>query len=323
MRFDASVFRAALHPAWVSLVLGAALLAGIGGLWVGLQQDAGETSTTFVYARRVGFLDRPLPELESHLNEIINSVEFPEVFERIENRLLLQADRDYDLEIGLVEDTQSLVQIVVETNRSGESDRISRIVAEEMVSFVLAGQDQTVQTEIIDLDNEIERLGDEQVRLVADAGGVPPNQLEARIEAELAGFASGALNAPAGEVTADLREQLSTVQPLATTFDRNVRTIRVLNQQRAQSAVDQLDITSGRESINEEWYRAITPPEPTSNVPVAIAMGFAAGIPALFAAAALVLLNVSRRLTKADRHKQRIAEQVVPEQQQQSAAVSA
>lgn len=301
MGFNARVVRAALQPAWVALVLFATLAAAFGGLWVGLQQDGGETSTSFVFARRVGFLDRPLPSLDDHLNEIVNAVEFPEVFIRIEDRLLLEAGRDYDLEIGVVQNTQSVVQIVVETNRSSEADRISRIIAEEMVSFVLEGQDVSIQTEIIDLEDELLRLQGEQVRLSALAGGVPPNQTVRRLEAEIAGFASGQLDSPGGPFEAELREQISVISSLANEFNRNARTINTLETQLGQTSVERLDITSGRESINEEWYRAITPPEPTSNVPVAIAMAFAAGVPALIVSGALVLLNVSVRLRRDDR----------------------
>ena len=39
MRFDSRVIRVALQPAWVALIIGATLLAALGGLWAGLQQD--------------------------------------------------------------------------------------------------------------------------------------------------------------------------------------------------------------------------------------------------------------------------------------------
>ena len=305
MRFDARIIRAALHPTWVGLVLLATFLAAAGGLWVGIQQPVGETSTSFVFARRVGFLDRPPPSLDDHLNEIINSVEFPEVFIRIEDRLLLEADRDYDLAIGQVDNTQSLVAIDIETGRTGESDRISRIVAEEMVSFVLTNQNATIGSEITDLADEIVRLEGEQVRLTALAGGVPPNQLANRVETELAGLVSGRLVASRPEVETVLRDQLATVSPLASEFNQNARSLRTLQTQHAQTRLERLDITSGLTSINEEWYRAITPPEPTSNVPVTIAIAFAAAVPAFIAASLLVILNVARRLARADQLAER------------------
>lgn len=321
MRFDSRVIRVALQPAWVALIIGATLLAALGGLWAGLQQDTGETSTSFVYARRVGFLGRPLPDLDDHLNEIINSVEFPEVFIRIEERLLLEADRDYTLEIGVVENTQSLVQIVVDTDRSGEADRISRIIAEEMVSFVLDGQGVSIDNAIDDLDAQVTRLEGEQVRLTALADGVPPPQLVRRFEAELAGFATGQLDDPVTNFEAALRNQINTLSPLADEYGQNELSIRNLRRERAQAGVDRLDINSGRQSINDEWYRAITPPEPTSNVPLAVAMAFAAAVPALIIATGLVLLNVGRRLARADR----LAQPARPDTDQEPtpAAVSA
>ena len=301
MRFDARVIRAALQPAWIGLVVLATLLAAAGGLWVGIQQPGGETSTSFVFARRVGFLDRQLPSLDDHVNEIINSVEFPEVFERIEDRLLLQAERDYDLTIGQAENTQSLVTIDIETDRTGESDRISRIVAEEMVSFVLTNQDGSIEGQITDLEDEVVRLQGEQVRLTALAGGVPPDQLVRRFEAELAGFASGQLDAPVTNFEGSLRQQLNLMGPLASEFSQNARSLNTLQTQRAQTRVERLDITSGLTSINEEWYRAITPPEPTSNLPVSIAVAFASAVPAFIVATGLVLLNVARRVSRDDK----------------------
>jgi len=300
MRFDATVIRTALQPAWVALALGAAVLAGLGALWVGLQQDAGESSTTFVYGRRVGYLNRTLPELDDHLNEIINAIEFEEVFIRITDRLLLEIGEDYDLEIGVVENTQSLVAIDVTTDRSGEADRISRIVAEELVTFVLAGQGVSIETEITDLENELDRLIAAQGELIELAGGVPPGQLSRRLEAQLAGFARGTLNAPVSGFEDDLRAQLTAVAPLASDYNQNERTIGALHRQRAQSFVEQLDVISGQVSINEEWYRSITPPETTSNVPVAIALAFAAAVPALIVASILVIVNVARRLSQGD-----------------------
>ena len=100
-----------------------------------------------------------------------------------------------------------------------------------------------------------------------------------------------------------LRTQLGEVSPLATEYSQNAQTIGTLTVRRGQSVAERLDIVSGLESINDEWYRSITPVEATSNVPVAIALAFAAGVPALVVASALVLLNVSRRLSQRDKRR--------------------
>ena len=84
MTLHRDVVRLILRPAWLGLIIFSVLAASFAGLWVGLQQDAGETSTTFLFGRRIGYLNRPLPVLDDHLAEIVNSVEFPIVFERIE-----------------------------------------------------------------------------------------------------------------------------------------------------------------------------------------------------------------------------------------------
>lgn len=319
MKLDLAVLRTILRPAWLLLIVGSTLIASLTALWVGLQQDAGETSTTFVFGRRVGFLDRPLPVLDDHLNEIINSVEFPEVFERIENRLLLQAERDYDLQIGTVDDTQSLVQITVRTNRSGEAERIARIIAEEMVAFVLDSQDVAIETEIDDLAANISRLQDEQANIVDLAGGVPPTTAARVIEAQLANIARGQIVDPVAGFEEDLRSQLLELQPLSTTYQTNAQTIRTQETQRAQSQVERLDIVSGQVSINDDWYRLITPVEPTSNVPVAIAMAFAAGVPALVVATTLAVLLISRSLHRRRAIKEERVSSVVDERRAASA----
>ncbi len=311
MRLHADVIKTILRPAWLALIVGSAVLAGLAALWVGLQQDAGETSTTFVFARRVGYLDRPIPVLDDHLNEIINSVEFPVVFERIEDRLLLRAERDYDLLIGQAENTQSVVEITVQTERPGDADRIARIVAEEMVEFVLDTQDVSIVTEITDFDDELTRLRQDQDRLLALAGGVPPTTAQRNLEGELTAILDGNADAPVGNYEADVRERLSALTPLATQYERNASTIRGLERLRSQAIVERIDITSNQESINDEWYRQVTPVEDTSNVPVAVAMAFAAGIPALAVAFVLVSLNVSRRLA-IERRKEEAAAQEQP-----------
>jgi len=308
MRFDADVIKTMLRPAWLILIVGSGLLAGLGALWVGLQQDAGETSTTYVFARRVGYLDRPIPVLDDHVNEIINSVEFPAVFIAIDERLLLEVGEDYDLSIGPAENTQSVVQIDVQTERPGEADRIARIVAEEMVSFVLDTQDVSIETEITDFDVELTRLSEEQTRLVELAGGVSPTVARRSLEAELTTLLDAQASPDTDDVDtpddeaalaayeADLRDRLTDVAPVAIEYERNASTMRGLERLRARAMVERIDITSSQESINDEWYRQVTPVEPSSPVPVAVAMAFAAAVPALVVAFLLVSVYVSRRL---------------------------
>lgn len=300
MKLHRDVVRLIIRPAWLGLIIFSVLAASFAGLWVGLQQDAGETSTTFLFGRRIGYLNRPLPVLDDHLAEIVNSVEFPIVFERIEERLLLQADRDYELTIGVTEDTQSLVEIVVRTDRSGEADRIARIVAEEMVKFVLESQDLSVETEITQLTQEIDRLEDEQSRLIALANGVPPTTAQFRLEQQLAGLLANNATEPVGNLEGDIRDELQFVTPLANEYQRNIISINNLRNQQSAAIVQRSDLLASASSINEEWYRSITPVEETSNVPVAIAMAFAAGVPAAVVATGLVGLNINRRLRKSE-----------------------
>lgn len=288
------------------LILFSVLTAAAGALWLGLQQDAGETSTTYVFGRRVGYLDRPIPVLDDHLNDIVNAIEFPSVFVGIEERLLMDPG-DLDLEIGVVEDTQSIVEITVRTDRSGDADRIARIIAEEMVEYVLREQDLSIATEIDDLTDEIIRLEEDQERIIALSGDVPPTVAQANLEALLRGILSDPDQATAGQLEGTLREQLNALSPLADTYSRNAFRVRQLQQGRAASIVERQDIASSQASINEEWYRSITPVEPTSNVPVAIAMAFAAGVPAALAATVLVILNLDRRLTNDEKIEARLA----------------
>lgn len=301
----ADVLKVMGRPAWLGLIIISVLCAAGAALWVGLQQDAGETSTTYVFGRRVGYLERPLPVLEDHLNDLVNSVEFPVVFARIEERLQLQAEKDYDLTIGIVEDTQSLVEIEVRTKRSGDADRIARIVAEEMVQFVLEGQDLNITTEIDDLTDEIGRLEEEQSRLVALSSGVPPTTARANLEAQLTGLISDPDRTSVGPLEGAIQEQLSALTPLADSYDRNAFSIRQLQRDRSAAIVERSDIAASQASINQEWYRSITPVEPTSNLPVAIAMAFAAAVPAGLASAALVALNLSRRLSRREEFEAR------------------
>lgn len=296
MKFHRDTFRALFKPGWLAIIVVSTLMAALAALFVGLQQDAGETSTTFLFGRRIGYLNRPLPVLDDHLNEIINSVEFPEVFVEIEDRVQLRADRDYELEIGVVEDTQSLVKVVVRTDRSGEAERIARIVAEEMVAFVLESQDLSVSTAIDELQDEIDRIEDEQETLAALAGGVPPITAQNRLERSL--IAVRASDTPVGPLEAEIREQLSVVTPLANDYQRNTISLNNLRRQQSNAIVERTDLLASQASINQEWYRSITPVERTSNVPVAIAMAFAAGVPAGVAAVMLVALNINYRLRR-------------------------
>jgi hypothetical protein len=301
MQIHRDVLKMTLRPVWMSLIALSILSAAGAALWVGLQQDAGETSTTYVFARRVGYLNRPLPVLDDHLNEIVNSVEFPEVFTRIEERLLLQADKDYDLAIGVVDDADSVVEIVVRTNGSGDADRISRIVAEEMVDFVLSTQEETIVAEINDLEREIIRLEDDQARLIALAGGVPPTTARTGLEQQLIGIRAATDDAPIGTLEGQIQERLASIEPLANDYRRNTASLGALKRRRAQSVVERSDISASQASVNQEWYRSITPVEPTSNVPVAIAMAFTAAIPAALASSGLVGINLNRRLTRRER----------------------
>lgn len=298
--------RQMVRPAWLGVIIFSILCAAGGALWIGLQQDAGETSTTFVFGRRVGYLDRPQQILEDHLNDIVNSVEFPSVFAGIDERLLVPDD-SYDLEIGVVDDTQSIVEIKVRTDRSGDADRIARIVAEEMVKFVLENQDLSLATEISDLDDEILRLEEQQEQLISLAGGVPPTTARDNLEALLTNLLSDPDRVTAGPLEGTVQEQLSSLTPLADSYDRNGFQIRQLQQDRAAGVVERQDIASSQGSINEEWYRSITPVEPTSNVPVAIAMAFAAAVPAALLSIVLVSLNLDRRLNNDEKLAARLA----------------
>ncbi len=300
MRFHPDVVRNMTRPGWLAIILLPVLIAAGGALWLGLQQDQGETSTTFVFGSNVGF-DAPLEELEDHIADIVNSVEFGPVFERIEARVLLQADKDYTLNIGLVENTQAVVSIEVRTDRSGEADRISRIIGEEMVRFVLEGVDEAIVAEAQTLDLDLASLVEDQERLVQLAGGVDPVRTEISLERELGAVTAVGGEGPVGTVAGELRAQINNISPLADEFRRNQVLVDDLEAQIATVLVQRTEIAAATSSIGAEWYRSITPVEPTSNVPVAIAMAFAAAVPALIAAAALVALNLNRRLMARDR----------------------
>ncbi|MGI9605923.1 MAG: hypothetical protein ACR2P0_07260 [Acidimicrobiales bacterium] len=283
-----------LRPSWIALILLSVIAAAGAALWVGLQQESQQTATTFVFGRRVGSLDRPIPTLDDHLDDIVNAVEFPTVFEAIEERTLLRADKDYEFTIARVDDTQSVIEIVVQADRPGDAERVARILAEEVVDFVLAGQDLSVATEIRSIESRIESLESEQDRLRSLAFGVNPIVARDRIELELINVSDAG---PASAVEGDLRAQLTNLQPLAESYRRNAFELRRLYTDRARGTVERSDVVASIAGINSEWYRSITPVEAASNVPVAIAMAFAAAVPAALVAIALAALNLNLRLT--------------------------
>ncbi len=288
------------RPVWLGIIVASVLFAAAGGLWLGLQQDQGESATTFVFGSRVGF-DAPLDELEDHISDIVNSLEFLPVFERIEERTLLSAENDYSLNIGILENTQSIVSVEVRTDRSGEADRIARIVAEEMVRFVLEGVDEGIVATQAGLERDLQAIVDDQARLVTLAGNVDPTRAEISIEREIAAINSGLNDDPVGAVEGDLRAQLVNVAPLADEFRQTEVLLTNLERQLANTVVQRTEIEAATASVSADWYRSITPVEPTSNIPVAIAMAFAAAVPAFIAAVILVALNLNRRLVVRDR----------------------
>ena len=294
MQLHPDVWRQLFKPRWLMIIFLSVLLAAGGGLWLGLQQDQGESSTTFVFGSRVGF-DAPLIDLEDHISDIVNSVEFPTVFERIEQRVELEAGEDYDLEIGILENTQSVVSIEIETRERGQASRISTIVAEEMVRFVLEGVGETVATDLEQARRDVADLNTEQERLIDLAGGITPPQAEASINRQLAAVRSDT-NEPVGTLEGRMLQVLSDVTPLADQFRENQLLIDGLEAEVNAIVIQQADIDAASRSISSLWYRSISPAEATSNLPVAIAMAFAAAVPALVLATLLVVLNINRRL---------------------------
>ena len=104
-----------------------------------------------------------------------------------------------------------------------------------------------------------------------------------------------------GAVEGDLRAQLVNVAPLADEFRQTEVLLTNLERQLANTVVQRTEIEAATASVSADWYRSITPVEPTSNIPVAIAMAFAAAVPAFIAAVILVTLNLNRRLVVRDR----------------------
>lgn len=300
MRLHPDLLKSMLRPAWLLIIALAVLFAAGGALVFGLGQDQGETSTTFVFGNRVGF-DAPIIELESHIADIVNSVEFPAVFERIENRVLLTADEDYTLDISILENTQSVVAIEVRTDRSGEADRISRIIAEEMVRFVLEDVDRSIAADFEEIDRDLDLAKEDQARLMALAGDIDPTRAEISLQRELGAITTGLDDDPAGTIEGEIRQRLAILEPLADEYRQNELVRGDLEAQLANITVERAEIAAASASISDDWYRSITPVEPTSTVPVAIALAFAAAVPALVASVLLVALNLNRRLHARDR----------------------
>lgn len=309
MQLHPHVWRYLIRPNWFVIVLLAVVIAASGGLWLGFQQDQGETSTTYVFGSRIGF-EAPLVDLEDHIADIVNSVEFGPVFERIDDRVQLEVEKDYTLEIGVLENTQSVVSIEVQTDRAGEADRISLIVAEEMVRFVLQGVDETIATNLEEVQRDLAALNDEQSQLVQLAGGVTPPQAETSIGLQLVNLRDD-LTAPVGPLEGQLLEQLAFIEPLADSYRQNALLGADLEAEAAEITIQQAEIESATQSISSLWYRSVSPAEATSKLPVAIAMSFAAAVPALVAATVLVILNINRRLVYMARAERRANEATV------------
>lgn len=295
MQLHPQVWRQLIRPTWFLIVVLAVLIAASGGLWLGLQQDQGESSTTYVFGSRIGF-EAPLVDLEDHIADIVNSVEFGPVFERIEQRVQLKADKDYTIEIGILENTQSVVSIEINTDRAGQADRISRIVAEEMVRFVLVGVDETIATNLEEVERDLAILNEEQAELVQRAGGVTPPQAELSIDRQIAVLRTTESATPVEALEGQLLAELVLLSPIADTYRQNQVLLDTLEAESAAIQIQQAEIDSATRSISSLWYRSVSPAEETSKIPVAIAMAFAAAVPALVAATVLVILNINRRL---------------------------
>ena len=106
---------------------------------------------------------------------------------------------------------------------------------------------------------------------------------------------------PAGTIEGEIRQRLAILEPLADEYRQNELVRGDLEAQLANITVERAEIAAASASISDDWYRSITPVEPTSTVPVAIALAFAAAVPALVASVLLVALNLNRRLHARDR----------------------
>jgi hypothetical protein len=290
-------FRLLARPSWLAIIFVSVAAAATVALVMGLQQDTKHTATTFVFGQRVGYIDRPNPILDDHLDDLVNAVEFPDVFFAIEDRTRLSAEDDYSFTIARVDDTQSVIQIDVRADRAGDAERIARILAEEVVNFVLRKQEETLTTQIFELDGSIGELLEDQARIRRETLDVNPVVARNRIEGQLVAIADA--DVAVGTLEGELLATLATIQPLADQFNRNLIEINSLYADRARTVTERSDVIASLNGVNDDWYRSITPVEPASNVPVAIAMAFAAGVPALLVSAALILMHLNRIVTRA------------------------
>jgi len=238
-RMTPATFRLLARPAWLAIIFISVLAAALVALYMGLQQDTKQTATTFVFGQRVGYIDRPNPVLDEHLNGIVNAVEFPDVFFAIEDRTRLKADTDYSFTIERLDDTQSVIQIDVRADRAGDAERIARILAEEVVNFVLREQEETLTTQIIELDQSIGEILDDQTRVRRETLGVNPVVARNRIEGQLIGLADD--DTVVGTLEGELLSQLAVIQPLAEQFNRNLIELNALYADRARTVTERSD----------------------------------------------------------------------------------
>lgn len=289
-------FRLLGQPRWMALIIFSVLAAALAATWLGLQQPVRHTATTFIYGSRVGILDRPDLQLDDQLNQLVNAVEFPAVFLAIEDRTLLVADDDYDFSIERVEDSPSVIAIEVKADTAGNAERIARILAEEVVTFVLRSQDDVISGEIGDVQRQLASLVEEQGRLRGLTYGVTPTRASERLEQELAAIDD--LDPVSGQFEADLLAALGVAQSNLGDYQRTQIEINRLSIDMGQLENERLDLTAAIDTVDRDWYRTITPVEPTSNIPLAVAMAFAAAVPTAIVSTTLVLLNLKRRIRK-------------------------
>lgn len=290
-------FRLLGRPRWMALIIFSIAAAALAATWLGLQQPVRHTATTFIYGSRIGILDRPDLLLDDQLNELVNAVEFPDVFLAIEDRTLLSAEDDFDFTIQRVDDSPSVVAIEVKADTAGNAERIARILAEEVVTFVLRRQDQLISGEIGDVEGQLAVLVSEQRELRLLTYGVTPTRASERLEQELG--AIDEIDPVSGQFEADLLAALAVAQSSLGNYERSQIEINRLGRDLGQLENERLELTAAIEAVNRDWYRSITPVEPTSNVPLAIAMAFAAAVPTAVVSTTLVLMNLNRRIRRA------------------------
>lgn len=279
-------------PAWIGLVLLATVAAAAAALWMGLQRQPEHTVTTFVFGRRVGYLDKPVPVLDDHIDGLVNSVEFPAVFIAIEDDTQLLPDRDYEFTIEQLEDEESVIEIAVVAPRATDAERISRILVEKIVAFVLDGQSDSIASEIDDIEQSITTLEAAQGSIREESFGIPPGIAVRQIELSVLRMTDDSTLDEA-----ELRRYLSELAPLADRYNLNTFELNALYRDRAARVTERTDVLASIGSVKDDWYRSITPIEAASNLPVAIAMAFTAGVPAILVSTFLVTLTLNRRLT--------------------------